>query len=1008
MLKSFLCVVALIISHAKGATDRHIVAPRSYVVEQSVYQHYETMFGVSLRSRVSSASVLASAVAAVGITEGSTLLMGCTAYADGGILGRAVRARDGAVAQKAQLRAFLVSRKENLICFLYRWLPDELLTKFKFSAYPVPSLLRVHPFIYTSIDRLSRLSTLPTVPRVEVPAAAAADVDGGKFHLHIMTFASEANGLTSALSLIKNLRAYDLGSFDRFFWSDEGTQRFTADMLQKGATHGDSHYHYADTSSMDLDNQRAKTWGRLSNVLRQFVSSDGATSLSVADPCSLATIEPRVTLGKITLSVSHLMDHQNPQLGAACISYIVAHMTSAPNSPVFNVGLVSRERLLNNNARSIVEGSGIGNSFQTYTSQSLLGNGQVVQVADTGVDAASCYFADTGGTVTPSDINSGTPNVDSSKRKIISYVYAGSQGDETDGPDGHGTHVAGSIAGNIENADVNSIGQYDGVASGAKLAVLDLAAGTSESLAIPNSADLLFGSGYAAGARVHSNSWGAFFSAGDAGYYSSSDIDGYLFNHPDSTVFFAAGNGGDVAGAVSMQGQSKNVVAVGSSETTRNSVSIDNVAYYSSFGPAYDGRFKPDVVCPGDELKSAKSQGDGSQTCGTINKTGTSQATPICAGTAALVRQYFSDSAFFETFCSAGLVSAGSGSCASFEPSGVLVKAVLLHSGTPLSLYHFGDAAHDQQLGSPPDNTQGFGRVTLKNVLPLPNLNAEYLFTLFVQDQQSLNSDSSASFSLDVTDSNVPLKLTLVWYDPPNQDGITTSALLHDLDLELTGPGGERHVGNGQNNGDTQFDSINTNEVVRIMSPAEGAWTATVYSRSLVAADSQSFSVIITLGGSVNGGGGGGGGGNPPPPPTAAAPNPDDDYQKPGQEMVIKPSSALTKHPDDKCQCPLPTLKPSLLQSDSLSSAPATVARTAVTLEASQSPSSAPGAKTSKPIKKKKMTKEQKDAAKLKLKLEQASEEEALSVDWVQVVHSDDGDPRHKHQGPGPKTRLRH
>jgi len=40
----------------------------------------------------------------------------------------------------------------------------------------------------------------------------------------------------------------------------------------------------------------------------------------------------------------------------------------------------------------------------------------------------------------------------------------------------------------------------------------------------------LYGNGYAAGARVHTNSWGNFFSG--SGYYSTSESDGYLYQNP--------------------------------------------------------------------------------------------------------------------------------------------------------------------------------------------------------------------------------------------------------------------------------------------------------------------------------------------------------------------------------------------------------------------------------------------------------------------------------------------
>ena len=59
------------------------------------------------------------------------------------------------------------------------------------------------------------------------------------------------------------------------------------------------------------------------------------------------------------------------------------------------------------------------------------------------------------------------------------------------------------------------------------------------------------------------------------------------------SIFFAAGNfgGGAVhASTLTMQASSKNVISVGSGETTFYSDDIGNVAYYSSEGPTYDGR----------------------------------------------------------------------------------------------------------------------------------------------------------------------------------------------------------------------------------------------------------------------------------------------------------------------------------------------------------------------------------------------------------------------------------
>jgi hypothetical protein len=61
----------------------------------------------------------------------------------------------------------------------------------------------------------------------------------------------------------------------------------------------------------------------------------------------------------------------------------------------------------------------------------------------------------------------------------------------------------------------------------------------------------------------------------------------------------------------------------------------DNLAYFSSRGPTYDDfRFKPDVVCPGHSIVSAMAEKW--RSCKLVHMEGTSMATPLCAGAAAL------------------------------------------------------------------------------------------------------------------------------------------------------------------------------------------------------------------------------------------------------------------------------------------------------------------------------------------------------------------------------------
>jgi subtilisin family serine protease len=64
---------------------------------------------------------------------------------------------------------------------------------------------------------------------------------------------------------------------------------------------------------------------------------------------------------------------------------------------------------------------------------------------------------------------------------------------------------------------------------------------------------------------------------------------------------------------------------------------FDHVAQFSSVGPALDGRLKPELAAPGSEVASACVSGSAQQ-CNVCVMSGTSMATPLLAGTAALVR----------------------------------------------------------------------------------------------------------------------------------------------------------------------------------------------------------------------------------------------------------------------------------------------------------------------------------------------------------------------------------
>lgn len=131
--------------------------------------------------------------------------------------------------------------------------------------------------------------------------------------------------------------------------------------------------------------------------------------------------------------------------------------------------------------------------------------------------------------------------------------------------------------------------------------------------------------------------------------------------------------------------------------------------------------------------------------------TGTSMATPAAGGAALLFRGYFTS--ITDEFWT-GVCNPAYAFCGSFAPSGMLIKALMIGSGSQMALYH-GGGSKDVPLGPPPDFMQGFGRVTLKNVLPLTDIYNDR--DLFVDDMRSLVAGQTATYTVSVSSSGAPL-----------------------------------------------------------------------------------------------------------------------------------------------------------------------------------------------------------------------------------------------------------
>lgn len=111
-------------------------------------------------------------------------------------------------------------------------------------------------------------------------------------------------------------------------------------------------------------------------------------------------------------------------------------------------------------------------------------------------------------------------------------------------------------------------------------------------------------------------------------------------------VCAAAGNSGPAKETIDSPGIAPSVITVGAADD-RNTLNLedDAIAEFSSRGPTIDGFAKPDVVAPGVDIISLRSPGslmDKSNKGSRINSwytsmSGTSMATPVCAGVCALL-----------------------------------------------------------------------------------------------------------------------------------------------------------------------------------------------------------------------------------------------------------------------------------------------------------------------------------------------------------------------------------
>lgn len=483
------------------------------------------------------------------------------------------------------------------------------------------------------------------------------------------------------------------------------------------------------------------------------------------------------------------------------------------------------------------------NTAQPVFENGLRGEGQIISILDTGLDADSAFFYDEALGLPPVVEGTGTGVPDLAQRKVIIVDFLWDQDDpdnvEDWGDHPHGTEVAGAALGDLAITP-GGFDAGDGMAPMAKLIVQDGGYGNDSCSDIPAvgcpAVDLkpYYRQAYDQGSRISTNSWGdredptGFPWVRNIYSTGSEDVDTVMWEHPDMLIVFAAGNSGiwDDESLIS-PGTAKNILTVGA---TGRGLSAWQVPDWSSQGPAEDGRLKPDVVIPGKDVETAMGDGDITTfNSHTSQVSGTSLATPAAGGFAALVREYF-----VKGYYPTGVPVAED----EFTPSAALLKATLVNSAAPVS-------------ASPPvpATDQGWGRILLDDALYFPG-DPRRLYLVDETTGFAASGDPADDITFTVQFPEEMLKLTLAWTDYPSFPAAATN-LVNDLDLELEAPDGTLYRGNVITGGLSQpggsADRVNNLEAIRIASPQPGLWTARVRPYAITV-PTQHYALVVNGG----------------------------------------------------------------------------------------------------------------------------------------------------------------
>ncbi|NOX85631.1 MAG: S8 family serine peptidase, partial [Chlorobi bacterium] len=274
---------------------------------------------------------------------------------------------------------------------------------------------------------------------------------------------------------------------------------------------------------------------------------------------------------------------------------------------------------------------------------------------------------------------------------------------------------------------------------------------------------------------------------------------------------------------IGTNGIAKNIVAVGSVEDIPGGYSQPSdviIAGYSSWGPADDGRVKPDIVANGQSLYST----DNDYNSDYISLSGTSMAAPTVTASMLLLQQHYHN--LFGRYMRASTL-----------------KALVVHT------------ADEAGSNNGPDYMFGWGLMNTKSAADKITENQ----TTDVISEHVLVDGGSYSRDITTTGTN-PVKVTVVWTDPPGAipaDAVDPPdvILVNDLDLRVVNNTtsttyypwklDKTNPANAATN--TTENNVDNVEVVYIDNPTSGTtYTITVDHDGTLSGGRQVFSIIIS------------------------------------------------------------------------------------------------------------------------------------------------------------------